>query len=215
MYKVSFLIPSLNPQSYAQRAIDSIHEAHKDINYEILVYSTHEYKGPRIKWIKEDPKESKLSGCVFGFNTLYKHSDGDYVSVFVDDYIFLKGIQHTIDFIESDTFIDRRFKIATLECGGPKCYTRLGHILIGFPVYRRDTVENLLGGYLFHPRFNHHYSDHWLSWYLGEMGEPGLHTPVKQLQIHFNVHRTDHDARDEQVFLDLAQKFREGYAKYV
>jgi len=190
---ISFILPTLEeltPESNLQKVINSIYAQPTNYTYEICIYSSTPTVGKNIRWIKE---EKRALGPMYGINHICQNeSDGEYVSIIVDDSTFVSPFDHVINKLKSNQFADRKFKVCGLstEIGGvcplPQDGGRMGSILnmsnsgfppcitMRFPVVHRDTLNNLLNGYLFHPAFHSKAGDIWLGAYLGLNNEPGL-----------------------------------------
>lgn len=213
--KVSFLLPSYRDYSPIAQVIQSIIVQHdpEPYGYEILVMSPYEVQfDSRLRWFKE---WQPAGGCVAAFNFLYKQSQGDYIVLAVDDMLFQTSVTLCIQLLQSDIFQNRRFKIASLQCGGGFCFTNPGdYKQIGFPVYSRDTIERM-GGLPLNPRFKHHYGDVWLSYWLGKQGEPGMHCCEARIKHVTGEHRTDTDERDKATWLQLVEEYGKGKESYL
>jgi len=189
----SFLIASKKPyDDYARKSVDSICAIDTKLKYEIIICHQDEIRDSRVRWIKDD----KLSGSCYAYNTCYKYSSGKYIFIFTDDAILHGDIYGTIDFLESDLFKNKKFKITTLpgmlrdktspinitkfekEPSYPDilkltdCYIICPPFNVPcFPIFSRETVDNFLGGILFHPSVKICH-DWWLGAFLYFNGEP-------------------------------------------
>ena len=137
-------------------------------------------------------EDSHFNGACQPINDAYKISDGNWVTIMSDDIIYPPNFLEIFDYIETDFFKEKDFKVVNLMFdGGPMLYT-YGHDaledgksfwwpvspyellpmnaypfnLIPMPFIHRDTIESKLKGYLYHPLFKHHYGDSWFGFYL-------------------------------------------------
>lgn len=199
---LSFIVITNNPDydNNARIVTDSIENAvgfsHE---YEVLVCSPHEVKDERVIWI---PDDQGANGCsVAAYNKSYKHSGGDYIFILNDDHRIDANVLKVIPFLEGPAFADRKYKVTSVGAGRgcnkwvSTCIPSLAfpplfpltenlkqlrfvskdrYLIMGYPVFAQETVEEHLGGYLLNPKFKHHYADNWLPFWLGEMGEEPL-----------------------------------------
>jgi hypothetical protein len=190
----SFLISSKRDyDTHARKTVDSIFELKTDYSFEVIVCHPDEIKDDRIKWIKDD----KLIGANYSFHLALLNSCGRYVSICVDDCAVRGDIFGSINFLESELFKDRKFKITTLSAmpfygftnevtlfeGKPKhkdvlvamdCYLIPPRFnVMCFPILSRETIEKELGGFIFHPRIKSGH-DWWLGAFLHMNDEPGI-----------------------------------------
>jgi glycosyltransferase involved in cell wall biosynthesis len=187
----SFLMSSIKRyEDFGEKFVSSIYEIAKNKNYtfEIIISHPQKIDDERVIWINE---EENL-GQEVAFNNCAKISKGDYLFICVDDHIATGDIFGVIDFLNSDLFKDRKYKTTTLAGGMTDDITFVEHSpshpylldeentfnmprfhVMPFPVVKRSTYKNLLGGYMMHPKL-------WsmADWYLGAFlffnGEPGL-----------------------------------------
>jgi len=192
--KLSFLITSKrNYENFAKKTVDSIYEIKTDIPFEIVICHPNEIKDDRITWIKDN----EMKGPSNGFHLAYKKSQGEYVFICVDDAIIKGDIFGVIDFLNSKVFEFRKFKITTLAGIFPNGTTNkltkfertpthpkflnLSNNFINapdfnvmcFPIASRETIENKLGGFIFHPRIKTCH-DWWLGAFLAMNDEIGI-----------------------------------------
>lgn len=191
---ISYLLPTCRAKKYPeilQSTIDSINSQPTNLSYEILVYSTDKVIGDHVKWIKEN----KRQGPIFAINTMaQKFASGNYFVSFSDDIVMLNSIDLCINMLKSEYFQRRKYKICSLGCGNscPLSSTNDGmgnveHIrevwpkgnIVRWPVVHRDTVNNYLNGYIFHPQFYHAAGDIWLGYYLAANNEPSIEGPTQ------------------------------------
>jgi len=194
MKDFSFLISSKRDYgTHARRTVDSIFELKTDYSFEVIVCHPDEIKDDRVKWVKDD----KLIGANYAFNLALLNSCGRYVSICVDDCVVKGDIFGSINFLESELFKDRKFKITTLSAMSsygstnevtnfekkPKhkdvlvamdCYLIPPSFnVMCFPIISRETIEKELGGFIFHPRIKSGH-DWWLGAFLQMNDEPGI-----------------------------------------
>jgi glycosyltransferase involved in cell wall biosynthesis len=120
MYKdLSFLLPHksrdvLLRKDVCEKAIQSLQEmmVGQPYNWELVIVSKDKVEGDNIKWVQE-PEGNE--GAVLGFNMAYWNSTGKYVCVVIDDCTYNTTFLKGIEFLESDAFKDRKFKITNLS----------------------------------------------------------------------------------------------------
>ena len=233
---ISFLIPTLEklePGTNLQKVIDSIHYQPTKYSYEICIYSPYPTYGPNIKWIKEEKK----IGPLYGYTYMFQHgAAGEYLFTIVDDHIFVSPFDHIIDKIKSDEFTNRKFKVCSLSTHEgiiqplPTLTNRWGSILsiqkedgwpegimMRFPVFHRDTLNNLLNRCIFHPEFVYHAGDVWLGTYLSFMGELGLECFESRIYPlpHTRVQNWEQSVRDANTSTALMRNWHAGCRDYV
>jgi hypothetical protein len=194
--RFSFLIASKrNYDSYAKKVVDSIFEQYRNRDdYEVVVCHPNIINDDRVIFVEDD----QMIGSSYAFNLAYSKSIGDYVSVCVDDGIMQGDLIGAADFLESDIFTNRKIKITTLPASNGNdtikfesrtaLYDQRANrllqltdsftevypfVVMCFPVIARESVENHLGGYIFHPRIKN-CGDWWLGAYLYINGEEGI-----------------------------------------
>jgi glycosyltransferase involved in cell wall biosynthesis len=177
---ISFLMSSIKRyEDFGINFVSSIYELAKESKYtfEIIISHPNKIDDDRVVWLEE--KEN--FGQEVAFNNCAKISKGDYLFICVDDHIATGDIFGVIDFLNSDLFKDRKYKITTLAGGMTDDITFVEHSpshphlldeenifnmprfhVTPFPVVERSTYENLLGGHIMHPKL-------WsmADWYLG------------------------------------------------
>jgi len=229
MVDISYLLPTNRVKTHLeilQQAIDSVNNQSTQLEYEILIYSEEEVKGKNIRWIEED----KRRGPIYGINLLAKKfAKGNYFVVLTDDQQMRSPIDLCINMIESNIFENRKFKICGLGCGGscrlPPRGTRIGHVmslqedwphanLLRWPVVRRDTLDDLLNGFIFHPDLFHGAGDIWLGYYLAMNNEPCIEGPTEITPIH-NLHDSTFERQDSNTVYALTKNFQNGDYAYV
>ena len=146
----SLSMPSLR-QDNAELVIKYIHDCSEGADYEIVVVSPFEIRGPRIKHVPEKEAHGNCSAHA----EAYEASDGEYIITFTDDVIptpgWLDGLQQNMEAREAEHFP---------FCGGlhranwPIFGTVYGLYYPYFPLLSRRSVEKI-GGY-----FSRDYSAH-------------------------------------------------------
>jgi len=235
--KVSFLLPT--NRDYAMFASNVVRNINETCSFEkeILIYSPQEVHGENVKWFKEAPGGE---GCVKGYNYLYKKSTGDFIVIVNDENGFRPGtIESCISFLASPFFLNRKLKVMSVgsdirsfpnseETRRYTCIPTFGltsrdYRVCGYPVFQRSTIEEHLGGYVFHPEFKHHYGDNYLPFYAGFIEEPINDCPTSSLiavsknefitqQPHTRTDGDEHDAGVyERLIRELATGERSNY----
>jgi len=157
---------------------------------EVVICCPFEINDERVKYIKD---EEQLNGNT-AFNIAAQHSVGAVIYILCDDHNVPKEISKGGEFLNSLTFFNRKFKIASMSSDAP-CY--IGpipnfpetdfiprNVMCRFPFFTRETYIECLGGYVFHPNFNicSHFADNYLSYYLALNGEPTIECGYIRLQ---------------------------------
>lgn len=196
MPKISYLLATNRSLNLSSETIQSIltlpeHDFELVICAPESVLNSANISHPNIKFSEDD----KCTGSAYGFNKAYWDSTGEYLSTISDDVVFPSNFLDILDFIETDFFKNKKFKISnTMWDGGPG-YSPSGHpdledslpgntwpidkyhpvdikhcpySVIPGPFLSRDTVENQLDNHIFHPDFAHHYIDHWLGFFVSK-----------------------------------------------
>ena len=208
---------------------------------EFLICSPDEIKDENVAWVKDEINQSGNAGyCI---NKMFQHSKGKYIFALNDDYVFpdpkpLKAVE----FLKSEVFNGKRFKVTSIGAGrGTTCYTGTcvpslafpppyplseelkdpkytqaphRHLIMGYPVFERQTVLKELRAHLVNPSFKHHYSDNWLPFFIGESGEEVQicdDTSLRGLIGHVN--EDINDEFDYNVFCRLVRDFVNGTNK--
>lgn len=201
--ELSFIVITNNPdyKNYAKNVVESIHNVctPSEYTYEILVCSPHEIQDSSVIYV-EDEKGADGSS-VRAYNQAYKESKGRYIFILNDDHMIGKSALNAIEFLKSERFKERKYKVTSIGAGAgcnkwvstcvpslaflppfplseelshPRFATTDRYLIMGYPVFDRETVEKHFGGYLLNPKFKHHYADNWLPFWLGENGEEPL-----------------------------------------
>ncbi len=188
---ISFLMSSIKRyEDFGTNFVSSIYELAKESKYtfEIIVSHPNKIDDDRVVWLEE--KENL--GQEVAFNNCARISKGDYLAVCVDDHFAGGDVFGVIDFLKSDLFKDRKYKVTTLAGGLSDEITfvepKPTHInlldrenvfgmprfhVMPFPIVERETYKDLLGDYVMHPKL-------WsmADWYLGAFlyynDEPGI-----------------------------------------
>ncbi len=226
---ISYLLPTCRVKNHpevVQFAIDSVNRQPTNFSYEILVYSTDEVVGDNVKWIKEN----KRQGPIFAINTMaQKIASGNYFVTLSDDLEMINSIDHCINMIESEFFKHRDFKICGLSCGNPCALSqrnsRMGNVtalkedwpkanILRFVVVKRETVNKLLNGYIYHPQFYHAAGDIWLGYFLAMNNEPCIEGPTQILPTN-SLHNPSFEVQDCNTAFALVHNFQNGEKYYV
>lgn len=209
MVNISFLLPTNQTQFDIDTVINNINYVAKDFTIEIVICSPDEIFGDNVIWIKD----TERSGCVFGFNTAYKASSGEYIYLAVDDHYFDENFWLGIRDIEQNHQAAHKISCLSGDDGKP---CRLpdycpNNIITRFPVFHRSTVNEKLDGFIYHPRFKHHYPDNWLGYYLAREGENTYECQGTKMHAFKHICRKDFDEYDELVFKDLISQYNGKY----
>lgn len=219
MKTFSFILPTnRHYESFSGRVVENI----KSLNFgndtfEIILVSPNNIvqKADNIIPIK-DPG----GGCVNAYNAGYGISTGKYIILCSDDHVFDFNVPKIIDVLEGPLFQDRRYKIICLptnkhgSCKLPE-YANCNAIIARYPVFRRDTVDQYLNGFIYHPNFKHHYPDNWLGFWLARQGEPAIEHNKYDMLTFFNACDKQYDLEDELAFKTLIQNYNNGNTSYV
>ena len=233
--KASFLIPTnRNYKDYAQKVVDNIKKT-CFFEKEILIFSPDVIEEEGVRWFKE---ESPSHGCVIGYNFLFTKSKGEFIFICNDEYGFINNSSPhlAIEILESSYYKDRKFKIlgmGSLIGVFPNEHLTAGYTTVpnfslssreyricGYPVFHRETIENHLDGYIFHPAFKHHYADNYLPLYAAFNGAPINDCPNSSLLMVAEAEEDDtitsYDQHDYNVYKSLVHDlFTEETTNYV
>jgi hypothetical protein len=218
LFDISFLLATNRPYwQFAKPMVDSVVELHKssELRYEILLCTKEKVDDHRLKLI-EEPLVNE--GSVLPFNLLNEYACGRYIAVLNDDFILLNKLDPLID-----QMVGREHRILCMcpeAWDDPENPENYGKIMFGgdtanipFPVISREFIAEFLEGYLFHPRFQHHYSDCWLAFYLSKhfAFRNLLCKEVKMRPTH-DLHRHhEHDQSDFEVYRELTNRQEKKY----
>lgn len=229
IFDISFLIPTNRPHSlYLNKTIESIERIDKkNLTYEILVSSPFEDEDYGVVkfFIDEDNK-----GSIKPINYLASQSKGNIICVLVDDYTPSENLFSIVEFLNSELFENRKYKICSLSVSTPwgKIPPELvptgvsnpitgeflphdRYYIVKFPVMDRNTY-NLLGKKIFHPHFIHHAADNYLAIYLGFMGEPTIECSLITLNDWAGRNsETKYDMHETLVLFDLVKNLNPSY----
>ena len=202
--KNSFLIATKrNYDTHAKLVVDQL-ESYGALNDgEIIICCPFPINDKRIKYVKD---EKQQCGNV-AFNEAALHSVGEFIYILCDDHYVSKEILKGDEFLNSLTFLKRKYKISSMSSGAP-CYigsipnfpetdfiaAALSYaaqsmsvrtsVMCRFPFFTRETYVNHLNGNVFHPNFNicSHFADNYLSYFLAINNEPAIECGYIQLQ---------------------------------
>lgn len=228
---VSFIIATCRDIRYVNKTIESINNLPQNkYTYEILVYSPNEVIGKNVKWFRED----MLRGPHYGFNFLINRSQGEYIYQLVDDMAIHSNGWNAIEFLESDIFKNRKYKITTLntchepvrlawplgklkrEDANPNDEWIPNHLCMRFPVIHREVIDKYFQKYFYHPELYYHQADAWMGYWIGETGEPGLECLDASATLHSHgLISHDHDITDTYKYFNLIYSFKSGDRNYV
>jgi hypothetical protein len=219
MSDVSFILPTNRDASkFSNKVIDNINSLNFfGKTHEIIVVSPHPISGENVIYLAED---EAIVGCVNAYNEGYNISTGDYIFLCSDDHYFDPNSPLVTKVLESRLFTNRKYKIVCLptnkhgSCKLPD-YTQCDGIIARYPVFARETVEDHLEGYIYHPGFKHHYPDNWLGYWLAQQGEPAIEINKFDMLTFSNSCDKMYDEHDEGVFRDLIAAYENGSQKYV
>jgi|ETNvirnome_2_300_1030623.scaffolds.fasta_scaffold00468_12 hypothetical protein len=220
--KASFLLPTKNTErpneEFVHKVIESIN-ANCSYEKEILVFSPEPVEGENVTWFKE---EEISGGSIYPLNFLCTKSKGEYVFVANDEYMFSNmSPDKAIRILDSSYYEDKKFKILGMGSPIPSFpnahythgYTSIPtfgfdkhtYRICGYPVLHRDTIDKQLGGYIYHPKFIHHYGDNYMPLYAGFMGEPINDCPSSDLRLvgTKNITYDDKTAHDAEIYKQL------------
>ncbi len=176
--KISITLPTLFPE-LAYQAIQAIHAHTLAVDYEVIVVSPHEIRGPRILWVREDSPRGNSAAHALG----YRHATGDFVVALSDDVAVSPfWINNLLDFtLERERHLhDAPFVVGMRSWG--HLGTVFGLYYANFPVARRATLD-AIGGY-FSEEFLAHFADPDLSlraWAAGGRCEICPYTEVRPI----------------------------------
>jgi hypothetical protein len=217
--KISILIPSSN---------DSIHKAVEHIekiatcDYEIIICTPHKLNinKSNIKVIQDDDDNI---GSNIPVNKCFYESSSEYFFVATDDLLIHPNCFNLIDFMESDIFNERRYKICSVgyeDFHGSKVPTfsipnaiQNVHIL-SFPAGKKSSVMEDLDGVIFNESYKHIWGDNWLSYFLAANDEAPVFMPHTAVDRSFDI-RAPRSLSvrqfDENVFKKHLQLFHMGH----
>ena len=213
---ISFILPTNRPhKQFSEKVIGNINSLNfYGKSHEIVIVSPEHIEGDNVVYLKE---EGVNNGCVNGYNEGYNVSTGDYIFLCSDDHFFDAGCCNIIDVLESRLFENRRYKVACLPTNnhGPSMlpdYCECNTIIARYPVFSRKTIEEYLGGYVYHPSFKHHYPDNWLGYWLHKQGEDPIEINRFDMITFSNSCEKIHDEHDEKVFKELIKNYHTRHA---
>ena len=189
--KNSFLIATnRNYDRHARIVVDQIESYGTLDDSEIIICCPFDINDKRIKYVKD---EKQLNGNT-AFNIAAAHATGEFMYILCDDHYVPRNILKGGEFLNSLTFINRKFKIASMSSGAP-CYIGAipnfpetnfisKNIMCRFPFFTREMYMEHLNGFVFHPNFDvcSHFGDNYLSYFLAINGEPAVECGYIQLQ---------------------------------
>ncbi len=186
---ISFLIPTIRPhEQFLNIVLSNIRSIPTKYSYEICVYGPEKPKDENVVWFEEKER----TGQLYGFNLMAKHCNGEYLVVMVDDHVLQSPIDESIDFLKSDFFKNRKYKITSLNPGDIVCNPVRGQIMgdqpidfdiprfpiCRFPIMDKNTFH-LLGDIIFNPCLRSHAGDNFLGGYMFKKGEICVDGPTR------------------------------------
>jgi hypothetical protein len=216
---ISFILPTnRDPDIFANRVIKNINSLNfNGKTYEIIVVGPKEIKEPNVLFVKENENSC---GCVDAYNQGYNASKGEFIILCSDDHFFDLNAPNITDVLNSEFFEKRKYKIICLPtnlhgpCKLPE-YCNSDCLIARYPVFKRDTIEKYMNGYIYHPDFKHHYPDNWLGYWMCEQGEPVVEYDKFDMITFNNSCDRNNDDYDEYVFKNLIENYKQGQKKYV
>lgn len=149
--KLSLTLPSLFPDAL-KAAVTNIYATTRSVDYEIVVVSPFEARGPHITWVREEQPR----GNCHAHNVAFQHSTGDIIVALSDDALVLPGWDE-----QALAFLHEREGDAPYALGLHQSNhftgTAFGIYYPFFPMMRRRTIE-AIGGY-YPSEFRAHFAD--------------------------------------------------------
>ena len=223
---ISFLISTNRPE-LANVVIDYLNKigSCEDYKYEICVFSPTTFGQRNVVNFHD-----KGGGPLYGFNLMGQRSKGNTLCVLVDDHLPSYNIFSIINFLKNDIFLDRKMRISTLKSGS-SCWIPQGPpfpdkvedlkdskiLMLRWPILTRDTLHDYLNGHIFHPSFQYHWADNYLSYYVNKIdGNPVECNFVKLYQVINTPKYNDvFDIEDYYIFRELVNKLGLGQEEYI
>jgi hypothetical protein len=166
---------------------------------EVIVCCPFEINDARVHYIED---VNQQNGNV-AFNEAAKCSKGEYIYILCDDHHIPTSIARGNELLDSVSFQNRNFKIASMASGAP-CYIEPipnfpstnfipRHVMCRFPFFTREMYIKHLNNHVFHPNFNicSHFADNYLSYFLAINGEPTIECNFIRLQPMQNTDQFD------------------------
>lgn len=230
MPDVSFLIPTNRPHhSHLNNVIESVKRLDSlNFTYEFLVCSPHYDKDTEDVFFFKDYSNR---GSILPINLLAEKAKGDFLTILTDDYLPSTNFFNIYNFLLSDTFSNRKFKITSpsVSVDGrvsappirvppsvphPRINEEVKHnrpYIMRFPTLTKETYK-LLGSKIFHPHFIHHAADNYLSLYLNHMGEDPIEfSDVFLFDWKGRNSKTDFDVHETVVLFHLMKNINDKY----
>jgi hypothetical protein len=186
---ISFLIPTIRPHDkFLSVVLNNIRSIPTKYTYEICVYGPEKPADKDVVFFEEKER----TGQLYGFNHMAKNCNGDYVIIMVDDHHFVNSFDLCIDFLKSDFFKNRKYKITSLNPGDIVCNPVKGQIMgdkpidfdiprfsiCRFPVLAKSTMNDLLDGVVFPSVLKGSAGDNFLGGFLHKKGETCIDGPT-------------------------------------
>lgn len=186
---ISFLIPTIREHSkFLNVVLSNIRSIPTKYSYEICVYGPEKPADKDVIWFEEKER----AGQLYGFNLMAKNTNSDYLFCLTDDIVMTTPFDWSIEFLNSEFFKNRKYKITSLNPGDMVCNPVTGQImgnevidfplkafpLCRFPILTRQTWKDL-GEVIFVEKISHHGADNWSSVWFGTRGEICVDGPTR------------------------------------
>jgi len=194
---LSILIPSSRETVY--RCVQHILQVSESVNtdLEIIICSKERLKfsSSKVKVVREDIDNI---GSIKPINQCFSESQGEHFLVTCDDLLISPRAMLVPEFVESDFFNGRKFKICSIgyqvihHCYVPyetleETDEKITIPILSFPAGSRNVVDTLLDGVIFNESYKHIAADNWLSWYLNSNGESPVFMPNTPMDYSFDT----------------------------
>ena len=192
---ITFLLPSIKDyDSFGKKVVDSIYEKDTDKLFEVIVCHPDHIDDNRVVYVKDNNR----IGTTDALNNSVKYAKGEVIYSLTDDHTLTRDPFGAYEFLQSDTFKDRKFKVTTFP-GGPNSgvsyahyrkhpdNSKLGTILnklncnidtnknsvMCFPIICKETLFKHLNRKIFNPNLKY-LGDVWFGSFLKLNGEEGV-----------------------------------------
>jgi Glycosyl transferase family 2 len=160
--KISIVVPSVFEDD-AVHTLQNIEAMTRAVDYEVVVVSTFEMRGPRVKWVQETERR----GYTAAQRLAFQHATGDLVVAFSDDQRFLKHWDEHLLRNFTDRERGQRLFCLGLRHDALHVGTTFGMYYPYIPVARRACFEAVD---YFSADFQHHFVDPDLGLRIWEAG---------------------------------------------
>lgn len=213
---ISFLIPTCRDfESFAGKTVESVKKSNIGYPYEIIICSKNRIDGDNLTWIKE-PDEN--NGSVLPINLAFQAAKGKYAALLNDDFDIDSSFPKAIKFLESKDFLNRKIKMTAfypdrwIKDNDKKWipeydWTFLPCQMLCFPILDRLNFIQNFGPNLLMPRFKHHWSDVWLTYYAYKKFNEII--PLSEAIITMRESATNNfnNEVDTKLYFDMARNF--------